>query len=145
MYSPKYNCRSVLFHKEGRLAINFGRAPLMGSVAHPRKAYLPVLSSQQIEALDAIEAISRATEFQFATRPGDLHFVNNTTVLHRRDSFVDDETHKRHLVRLRLSNGASVPESLSREWTQAFGDAGDRIFHIEPMPPFFFPLRSHPN
>lgn len=130
---------------DDRLAINFGRAPLIGSSAHPRKEYLPVLNSQQMEALNAIEAIARATEFQFATMPGDLHFINNTTVLHRRDGFVDDETHKRHLVRLRLSSDASIPQSLSREWTQAFGDAGDRIFHIEPVPPGFFPLRSYPN
>lgn len=145
MRSPKYNCRSVLFHQDGRLAINFGRAPLMGSAAHPRKAHLPALNSQQVEALEAIEAIARAFEFEFATQPGDLHFINNTTILHRRDSFVDDETHKRHLVRLRLSGDSSVPESLSREWTQAFGAAGDRIFHLKPMPPGFFPLRSHPN
>lgn len=146
--SPRYQCRPVLFHEDGKIIMNFGRAPLLGSAAHPRKSRLPTLNCQQIEALDAIEAISRATEFQFATQAGDIHFINNLSVLHRRDGFVNDGASQRHLVRMRLRSstlGWSIPSSLSREWADAFEKQSDRVWHIEPMPEHFVPLRKHPN
>lgn len=148
LYSPRYQCRPVLFHEDGKLIMNFGRAPLLGSAAHPRKSRLPTLNGQQIEALDAIEAIARATEFQFATQAGDIHFINNLSVLHRRDGFVNDGASQRHLVRMRLrssSLGWSIPSSLSREWFDAFERQSDKVWHIEPMPEHFAPLRKHPN
>lgn len=131
--------------------MNFGRAPLTGSLSHPRKPHLPSLNAQQLEALDAIEAVARATEFQFATQEGDLHFVNNLSVLHRRDGFVDGGAgpgQRRHLVRMRLRStalGCAVPEALGRDWADAFGEEGDRVWHIQPMPDGYFPLRSEPN
>lgn len=145
---PRYQCRPVLFHENGKLIMNFGRAPLLGSVAHPRKSRLPTLNGQQIEALDAIEAIARATEFQFATQAGDVHFINNLSVLHRRDGFVNDAASQRHLVRMRLRSstfGWSIPPSLRREWSDAFERQSDKVWHIEPMPEHFAPLRKHPN
>lgn len=145
---PRYQCRPVLFHEDGKLIMNFGRAPLLGSAAHPRKSRLPTLNGQQIEALDAIEAIARATEFQFATQAGDIHFINNLSVLHRRDGFVNDGASQRHLVRMRLRSsnlGWSIPSSLSREWFDAFERQSDKVWHIEPMPEHFAPLRKHPN
>lgn len=145
---PKYSCRPVIFHEEGKLLINFGRAALMGSAANPRKPHLPALNDQQKEALDAIEAIARATEIQFATQPGDMHFINNLTTLHRRDGFTNDPDHKRHLVRMRLYDsvmGSTIPQAMERDFAKAFGKEGDRMFHIEPMPSSFFPLRMYPN
>lgn len=144
---PRYLNRPILFNENGKVLMNFGRAALCGSAAHPRKATLPTINDQQKEALDAIEAIARATEFSFATQPGDIHFINNQAVLHRRDGFVDGADHHRHLVRMRLSSstlGTSIP-ALAREWKDAFGEDGDLAFHIEPMPAGFFPLRQYPN
>lgn len=66
---PRYQCRPVIFNENGKVLFNFGRAPLLGSSANPRKAHLPGLSIQQQEALDVIEAIARATEFGFRTQP----------------------------------------------------------------------------
>lgn len=145
---PRFSCRPVVFFEKGKLLINFGRAALMGSAANPRNPRLPVITQAQKEALDVIEAIARATEVQFATLPGDIHMINNTSVLHRRDGFVNDPSHERHLVRMRLYDsvaGCSVPEAMQREWTKAFGSDGDKMFHIEPMPSSFFPLRMYPN
>jgi hypothetical protein len=118
------------------------------------------------------------------TRPGDLHFVNNLAVLHRRDEFVDwddgDEAaedkdnkndyktnkegivggyndggsngdgtkKKRHLVRMRIRNaklGWQLPAELQGEWGKAFGVEGERVWHLEPMPEGFFPLRMNPH
>lgn len=66
---PRYQCRPVIFNESGKVLFNFGRAPLLGSSANPRKAHLPALNAQQQEALDAIETIARATEFGFRTQP----------------------------------------------------------------------------
>ncbi|CAN8099777.1 unnamed protein product [Discula destructiva] len=144
---PRYLCRPVIFNENGRVLFNFGRAALMGSTANPRKAHLPTITAKQLEALDAIESIARATEFAFTTQPGDMHFINNMAVLHRRDGFTNDADQSRHLVRMRLSDsvyGTGIP-SLRREWADAFNEEGDRTFHIEPMPAGYFPLRKYPN
>lgn len=104
-----------------------------------------------MEALDAIENLARATELEIETQPGDMHFINNMTVLHRREGFVNgpSATKTRHLVRMRLRDdemGWSIPEALREEWAKAFDeDKGPKEWHIEPMPAGYFPLRSHPN
>jgi len=149
-FRPRFQCRPVIFYKDYKLIMNFGRTPLLGNEAHPRSADLPSLTNRQIEALDAIEKIARATELQIQTQPGDMHFINNLSILHRREGFVDGNapTEKRHLVRMRLRStelGWSIPNELKPAWEQAFNNKKSQIFHLEPMPPFYFPLRSQPN
>ena len=130
--------------------MNFGRAALLGSAVHPRPSHLPSLTPRQVEALDAIEAIARATQMEIQTHAGDMHFINNLAILHRREGFVDggSTAEKRHLVRMRLRNsqrGWEIPEALQREWQSAFDRASDRVWHLEPMPDALFPLRKYPN
>ncbi|KAG5954977.1 hypothetical protein E4U58_007373, partial [Claviceps cyperi] len=133
------------------IIVNFGRAALLGSASHPRPANLPQLTSLQLEALDAIEAIAQATQLEIETRAGDIHLINNLAILHRREGFVDGSSSmkKRHLVRMRLRDtdkGWNIPPELLQEWTQAFFlPKPSRIWHIEPMPDGYFPLRSQPN
>lgn len=140
-----------MFYEHSRLVMNFGRAALLGSAIHPRPARLPSLTSRQIEALDAIEAIAQATQLEIQTQAGDMHFVNNLAVLHRREGFADGSaaTEKRHLVRMRLGDsqrGWAIPEPLRAEWHEAFErEEADRVWHLEPMPDAFFPLRKYPN
>ncbi|KAG6224925.1 hypothetical protein E4U26_003376 [Claviceps purpurea] len=90
--------------REGRIIINFGRAALLGSASHPRPVNLPQLTSLQLDALDAIEAIAKATQLEIETRAGDIHLINNLAIPHRREGFVDGSSsiEKRHLVRMRL-------------------------------------------
>jgi len=130
--------------------MNFGRAALLGNDAHPRPSHLPTLNYRQIEALDAIEAMARATELEIQTQAGDMHFINNLAILHRREGFVngDSPSEKRHLVRMRLRSselGWKIPNDLRRSWDEAFNRNGSKHWHLEPMPSFFFPLRQHPN
>ena len=47
--------------------MNFGRTSLLGNATHPRSAGLPLLSARQLEALDAVEKIARATELEITT------------------------------------------------------------------------------
>lgn len=133
--------------------MNFGRTPLLGNATHPRPDTYPKVNDRQREALDAIEAIAQATQLEMETRAGDLHFINNFTVLHRREGFVNGGSaqEKRHLVRMRLRSsrrGWQVPESLRGEWDKAFDDerhTSGKAWHLEPMPGDVFPLRRYPN
>ena len=130
--------------------MNFGRAPLLGNEAHPRPKHLPSVTRRQLEALDAIEAIARATQLEIQTQAGDIHFINNLSVLHRRDGFVNGQlpTEKRQLVRMRLrsaEHGWPIPAELQDEWHEAFRADGIRLWHVEPMPAYYFPLRDQPN
>ncbi|OLN94313.1 hypothetical protein CCHL11_02947 [Colletotrichum chlorophyti] len=147
---PRFQCRPILFHHDGKIVINFGRTPLMGNAAHPRPAHLPSLTPRQIEALDVVETIAKATQLEIQTQAGDIHFINNLAILHRREAFVNgqDTSEKRHLVRMRVRNEQlawSIPVELQREWFDAFEKPGDRVWHLEPMPDAFFPLRKYPN
>lgn len=54
---------------------------------------------------------------------------------------------KRHLLRMRIRNqslGWELPDALKEGWEEAFSDDGDMVWHLEPMPEGFFPLRKYP-
>ncbi|QUC17916.1 uncharacterized protein UV8b_02157 [Ustilaginoidea virens] len=147
---PQFHCRPVLFHHKGRVMTNFGRTALMGSASHVRPAHLPKLNGAQVEALDAIETIAKATQLEITTQAGDMHFINNLAILHRREGFVNGTSalEKRHLVRMRLRDealGWAIPEALLDEWNKAFDPRLTRVWHLEPMPDGYFPLRSQSN
>ncbi|EWZ91625.1 hypothetical protein BFJ68_g10267 [Fusarium oxysporum] len=147
---PRFQCRPVLFHHEGRVLINFGRVALTGNAIHPRPTNLPAVTPRQMEALDSIENIAKATQLEISTHAGDMHFINNLTILHRREGFVNGEAarERRHLVRMRLRDdelGWKLPADLRQEWSAAFNKEAPKIWHIEPMPDGFFPLRSQAN
>ncbi|KAI0486065.1 hypothetical protein F4859DRAFT_527942 [Xylaria cf. heliscus] len=147
---PRFQCRPLMFYHDSKLIMNFGRTPLLGSATHPRPEHLPRLNDRQYEALNLVEAIARALQMEIKTCSGDMHFINNFTILHRREGFVDGASpdEKRHLVRMRLrssSMGWSIPESLHQEWTDAFAEDGPKTWHLEPMPGDAFPLRKYTN
>ncbi|KAJ2988169.1 hypothetical protein NUW58_g4120 [Xylaria curta] len=147
---PRFQCRPLMFYHDSKLIMNFGRTPLLGSATHPRPEHLPRLNDRQYEALDLVEEIARALQIEIKTRSGDMHFINNFTILHRREGFVDGASpdEKRHLVRMRLrssSMGWLIPESLHQEWTDAFAEDGPKTWHLEPMPGDAFPLRRYIN
>ncbi|OTB14007.1 hypothetical protein K445DRAFT_319544 [Daldinia sp. EC12] len=147
---PRFQCRPVLFHHDSKLVMNFGRTPLLGNAIHPRPEHLPKLNERQREALDVVEAIAQAVQLEIKTQAGDMHFINNLAVLHRREGFVDGESpqSKRHLVRMRLRSsqlGWDIPDELKREWHDAFDADTCQTWHLEPMPGDVFPLRKYTN
>lgn len=130
--------------------MNFGRTPLLGNATHPRSDRLPKTNDRQREALDLIEAIAKATQLEIKTQPGDMHFINNLAILHRREGFVNGQTKqdKRHLVRMRLRSsrmGWTIPTELKRDWHDAFEKDLAKTWHLEPMPGDAFPLRKYTN
>ena len=60
-----------------------------------------VVTPQDIEAMDYLDALMARPEFQLhmEMRKGDVQFVNNFTVMHARTEYRDGPTRKRHLVR----------------------------------------------
>lgn len=82
-------------------------------------AEAPRLTNDQQAALVLMESIANDPAFQIEMefQPGDVQLLNNTTMLHAREAYVDhaDPRLRRHLLRLWLSietplaNGASLP------------------------------------
>ncbi|KAI0843018.1 Clavaminate synthase-like protein [Hypoxylon sp. FL0890] len=147
---PRFQCRPILYYHDSRLVMNFGRTPLLGNAVHPRPEHLPKLNDRQREALDVVEAIAQAVQLEIKTQAGDMHFINNLAILHRREGFVDGESaqHKRHLVRMRLRSsrlGWDIPDDLKQEWHNAFDADTYQTWHLEPMPGDVFPLRKYTN
>ncbi|OTB02120.1 hypothetical protein M426DRAFT_62823 [Hypoxylon sp. CI-4A] len=147
---PRFQCRPLLFYHKSRMVMNFGRTPLLGNAVHPRPENLPKLNERQREALDVVEAIAQAVQFEIKTQAGDMHFINNLAVLHRREGFVDGQSieQKRHLVRMRLRSSAlgwDIPDDLKQEWRDAFDAPTSQTWHLEPMPGDVFPLRKYTN
>lgn len=83
------------------------------SQAHPTA---PRLTDDQLAALTLMESTMASTNLQIAMdfRPGDIQFLNNTTVLHARDAYEDhpDPALRRHLIRLWLKLDAPVAEDV---------------------------------
>ncbi len=74
---------------------------------------LPDLTPRQIEALDTVESIatSDVRRVRFRQEPGDIIWLNNWVVLHKRQSFRDwpEPERRRHILRVWLSMPNSRP------------------------------------
>ena len=74
-----------------------------------------VLDDHEIEALDYVDAICARPDMQLSMdlRTGDLQFVNNYLIVHSRTQYRDDESHRRHLVRLWMHDEAGLRNGVS--------------------------------
>lgn len=104
-------CRQPVFSFcEGRFAACYLRVLI--DRAHA-SAEAPDLTASQQEALDLLDATCAdpAMHFTFRQNRGDLLFLNNWVVLHRREEFTDDPdpARRRHLLRMWLSPPNSRP------------------------------------
>ena len=96
---------------------NIERRTLLGASYAPRPLNIPSMTTAQTEALDLLEALAEKHQVSTTIQRGDMRFINNYGVLHSRDSFKDDGSLKRHLIRLWLQRGAGevgwdLPEEL---------------------------------
>ncbi|KFY24496.1 hypothetical protein V493_05198, partial [Pseudogymnoascus sp. VKM F-4281 (FW-2241)] len=158
---PTLHYRPIIHYHDSNLIINFSPSALLSTPSHPRPSHLPSLSPAQEDALRALQAVSRATELHITTQAGDVHFVNNLAIMHRRSAFsaaaaapasgggAETEMEpKRHLVRMRLrcpEKGWGIPHSLKGAWEESFGEEGEKEWHLFPMPAGYFPLRKYPE
>ena len=86
-----------------------------------------------------MHAIARSHEIRTVMQKGDIRFLNNMGVFHRRESFEDDDTSKRHLIRLWLHNEEhcwKLPGSLRLAWARIFeDDERESRWTLNPMGP----------
>ncbi|KAK0732899.1 hypothetical protein B0T26DRAFT_294 [Lasiosphaeria miniovina] len=138
---PPYYRRALQYFYEGKLITSFSRRLLVGHAPfQPRSAGVPGLTEAQAEALDAVHFIARKHEIKPRMERGDIRFINNMALLHRREAFENHPgSSARHLVRIWLHNdeGAcwALPTPLRLAWARIFDDDEGRDEHwdVEPI------------
>ncbi|KAI0490200.1 Clavaminate synthase-like protein [Xylaria cf. heliscus] len=107
---------------------------------------VPDLLPAQKEALALLQQTATAQQMQLPACQGDMVFINNWSVLHARDSYQDDSTTARHLVRLWLRNEElswEIPKSMKTPWEASFGAKAKKIvnrqYPVAPMPEYMEP------
>lgn len=132
--SPKvvgsYDERPLLFTlPSGQLALQVSRSRLFGTPTRPRPTWLPPVSAQQIEAVDALHVAGQDVARRFEFRSGDIIFFNNLRMMHARDGFVDgneeENTTKRYLLRLILKDERDdvnweMPPEMQPTWKEIY-------------------------
>lgn len=120
----------------------FGRHP------SSRGVDIPILRESQKHALHRVSFVAREHELGLDLHTGDILFFNNWALLHRRDSYTDDEDTSRHMVRLWLRNtdkGWPVPEGMLPPWLAAYGKeqpTSERLYPLEPKREYEVPKYS---
>ena len=118
--------------------MSFSRHILVGHIPYDvRTKGIPGLTEAQAEALDAVHFIARKHEIKTRMEKGDLRFVNNLGILHRREAFENDDETYRHLIRLWLNNEMmcwKLPRPLRIAWSRVFEDK-ERQSHWDLEPP----------
>lgn len=85
---------------------------------------VPELDASQRHALERVSQVALQSELRLELKTGDLLFLNNWALLHRRDSYNNDGSTERHMVRLWIRNtqlGWSIPISIQPPWLAAYG------------------------
>jgi alpha-ketoglutarate-dependent taurine dioxygenase len=103
---------------EDHFASNLMRVLILRAHEDPE---LPNLSSEQLEALDLVESLSRdpVMHVRFRQEPGDVVFLNNFVTLHSRTAFADGGSQGRLIYRVWLSMPNSRP--LDPVWAPNYG------------------------
>ena len=127
-----------MFNHHNKIITSFSRRLLVGHPPHlPRTGGIPGLTEAQAEALDAVHFIARRHEFRPRMEKGDLRFINNMAILHRREAFRNNAETYRHLVRIWLNNDLAcwkLPMPLRLAWARVFDDE-EREEHWDLEPP----------
>jgi alpha-ketoglutarate-dependent taurine dioxygenase len=132
--------RPVVYQQPGenRILINCSRARLTGTQTSRRSHTLPDLTEIQRCTLDLLHGVSMQEAIKVDMQPGDLLLFDNLSMLHARDSFLDDSTagltSKRHLLRLIVQDDARVgkiPAQLQHRWECLFQhDEEEEVFPV---------------
>lgn len=109
--------------------------PHPSSVATAGEEGVPKLTPEQESALEALNRSAKKHEVALDLQKGDILFINNWAMFHRRDRYEDGEDTSRHLVRLWLRNtklGWKIPDSMAVPWKQAFEGVVKKVYNPEP-------------
>ncbi|KAK0636572.1 hypothetical protein B0T17DRAFT_596036 [Bombardia bombarda] len=122
------------------------RLPILPPPPHrlallPPPPLVPAMTELQAEALDTVYFLAKEHAVEITLRKGDMQIFNNFAMLHARSSFVDDETARRHMLRLWLRNEERMwptPPALEAVSFECYGDNEYRrnmVWDIEQSPP----------
>lgn len=141
---PAFYRRALMYFCDGKLITSFSRRLLVGHAPFdPRSPGIPGLTEAQAEALDAVHFAALKHEIKPRMERGDIRFINNMALLHRREAFEnvkgEDAAKGRHLVRMWLHNDEGMcwrlPEPLRLAWARVFEDGdGERGEHWDLAP-----------
>ncbi|PFH61073.1 hypothetical protein XA68_18281 [Ophiocordyceps unilateralis] len=116
---------------------------------HPKSVDegVPALTGPQRQALDKVSEVARRTELRLKLGTGDLLFLNNWALMHRRDGYDDEKCLSRHLVRLWLRNtelGWFIPSQMLPPWQAAFeeGSGIEMTYPLHPPATYIVPKYS---
>ncbi|KAF2658093.1 Clavaminate synthase-like protein [Lophiostoma macrostomum CBS 122681] len=142
--SKRYVNQPLLFHTAStpvtpeRLVIQYARRTFTGYLDLPRSSSIPPITEAQAEALDALHFTASKHALTLDFQKGDIQFVNNLSIFHARNGFVDDsESGKvRHLVRLWLRDEEfawKTPEQLKQRWSGLYDGVTEerQVFPLE--------------
>ncbi|KAL4865936.1 hypothetical protein BDV12DRAFT_173750 [Aspergillus spectabilis] len=120
---PGIEARPLLYFYEGKPFFFYSRRNLTGTPLSNRPTDIPELTPLQADALDALHFAALKHCARYAPRKGDVQIMNNLSVLHTREHFVDVRDHQeRHLMRLWLKNPAIPHEKLPIQLQKIFED-----------------------
>ncbi|KAE8143494.1 hypothetical protein BDV38DRAFT_233812 [Aspergillus pseudotamarii] len=135
--------RPLLFYQPARgstperIILQFSRRSFSGFGAHSR---LNRLSPIQMEALDALHLLAEKSHVAMELKKGDMQFINNLSMVHARNSYVDGPDSRRHLLRLwhrDPQNAWATPEPLRNRADRIYADKfrrGPQTFFVDPIP-----------
>lgn len=97
---------------------------------------VPELTPEQRTALEALDKSATKNEILVPLKKGDILFLNNWAIMHRRESYEDGAITSRHLLRLWIRNtklGWAVPKEMAEPWEHSFERAGvKKVYSPEP-------------
>jgi hypothetical protein len=91
-----YSSKPLLHHTPGtatspeRVVIQYARRGFTGFLALPRSTNIPPITEAQAEALDALHFLAERFSLTLDFQKGDIQYVNNLSIFHARDGFVDE-------------------------------------------------------
>ncbi|KAE8333800.1 hypothetical protein BDV39DRAFT_188167 [Aspergillus sergii] len=135
--------RPLLFYQPAsgstheRVILQFSRRSFSGFGAHSQ---LNGLSPTQVEALDALHFLAEKFHVAMELKRGDMQFINNLSMIHARNSYVDGPGSRRHLLRLWLrdpENAWATPDALRSRADRLYDEkyrCGPQIFPVDAIP-----------
>ncbi|TFK22444.1 Clavaminate synthase-like protein [Coprinopsis marcescibilis] len=135
--NPPFIWRSPLFYHDGKMIIQYARRVVTGYQGLVRSKEIPPITEAQAEALDTLQFFSEKDNVELNFQKGDIQYINNLSIFHARDAFVDTPEKHRHLLRLWLRDEElawSLPEGLKPHWKAMFYTATpeEQRFQLEP-------------
>lgn len=93
--SQPYSTRPLLYHTPAHgdapehVIIQYARRGFTGFLHLPRSTNIPPITEAQAEALDALHFLAERFSVTLDFQKGDVQYVNNLSIFHARDGFVD--------------------------------------------------------